>query len=289
MFGIWGDRTQNGHLFSARNLDWLTDLGVDQYKLITVHHPADGFAHCTVGFAGVWGALAGMSAEGMTVHEANLESKLSSFRGFPWILRLREVMSKSSTIGDALAIWNATNNTVGFNHMIGSAKDQRATCLETMQGYTAAFNDMDARELGAVDPGTGEVYGYPLPNAVYRTNHGYDPVTQENYQWYGYHAYVNSKDRYNKIYQSFVDYETDGVLVGPEEAVMVTSAVGIKGDGSDEDNCNPDLYAEGENILSVTYDPNALTIYAAFEDGTGESRVPACCNGYIEIDMAQWF
>jgi hypothetical protein len=33
-----------------------------------------------------------------------------------------------------------------------------------------------------VDPSTGEVYGYTLPDAVYRTNHGYDPVTQENYQ-----------------------------------------------------------------------------------------------------------
>lgn len=51
------------------------------------------------------------------------------------------------------------------------------------------------RENGAVDPSTGEVYGFTLPDAVYRTNHGYDPVTQENYQWYGYHAYQDSKER----------------------------------------------------------------------------------------------
>lgn len=40
-----------------------------------------------------------------------------------------------------------------------------------------------------------EVYGFPLSDAVYRTNHGYDPVTQDNYQWYGYHAYEDSKRR----------------------------------------------------------------------------------------------
>lgn len=40
-----------------------------------------------------------------------------------------------------------------------------------------------------------EVYGFPLTNAIYRTNHGYDPVTQDNYQWYGYHAYEDSKRR----------------------------------------------------------------------------------------------
>lgn len=53
MFGVWGDRTQNGNLFSARNLDWLTDLGINQYKLLTVHHPPQGNSHVTVGFAGM--------------------------------------------------------------------------------------------------------------------------------------------------------------------------------------------------------------------------------------------
>lgn len=52
MFGIWGDRTTNGELYSARNLDWLTDLGINKYKLLTVHHPPEGNAHVTVGFAG---------------------------------------------------------------------------------------------------------------------------------------------------------------------------------------------------------------------------------------------
>ena len=48
--------------------------------------------------------------------------------------------------------------------------------------YTCVFSHICCRENGAVDPQTGEVYGFTLPDAVYRTNHGYDPVTQENYQ-----------------------------------------------------------------------------------------------------------
>ena len=55
-------------------VDWLTDLGINQYKLLTVHHPPSGFSHVTVGYAGIWGAMAGMSSKGITVHEANLES-----------------------------------------------------------------------------------------------------------------------------------------------------------------------------------------------------------------------
>lgn len=84
---------------------------------------------------------------GMTVHEANLESKLDTFRGFPWILRLRHVMANSAkgSIDEATAIFEATNNTVGFNFMVGSASDKSAMCMETMQDFTAYFRDMDDR------------------------------------------------------------------------------------------------------------------------------------------------
>ena len=198
-------------------------------------------------------------------------------------------MAKSEDLAGAKQIFENTNNTVGFNHMIGSSNDQSALAMETMRGYTAYFESMDSREVDAIDPFTGEQYGYPLSEALYRTNHGYDPVTQKMYQWYGYGAYEDSKFRYKNIHDSFVNYEEKGVLIGPEEAVAVTSFVGIKGDGSDESNCNPDLYAHGENILSVTYDPTVRTLYAAFEDGSGDDWIPACCNAYVKIDMTQWF
>jgi len=290
-FGIWGSRTVNGDVFSARNLDWLPDLGVNQYKLLTVHHPKGGVPHVTVGFSAIWGSLAGMSAQGLTVHEANLEESQVTFRGFPWLLRLRHAMAYSPTgsLAEAKAIWEATNNTVGFNHMFGSAVDGKAMAMETQKDYSAYFFDMDDRENGAIDPETGEVYGFPLKDAVWRTNHGYDPVSQENYQWYTYHAYSNSKDRYNIIHDHIEEYETNKELIGATEAVRITSAVGMKGDGSNEEVCDPSLYAKGINVLSVTYDPVAKTIYAAFEDGSGDNWVPAACSPYVKIDMTPWF
>lgn len=42
-------------------------------------------------------------------------------------------------------MWEATNNTVGFNHMFASAVDSKAMALETMKDYTAYFSDMDDR------------------------------------------------------------------------------------------------------------------------------------------------
>lgn len=58
---------------TGRNLDWQKGSGIAKYKLITIHHPPGGertgegggpIAHATIGFSGLWGALAGISAAG---------------------------------------------------------------------------------------------------------------------------------------------------------------------------------------------------------------------------------
>ena len=62
MFGVWGSRTEGGRVFTGRNLDWLSDSGKSKYKLITIHHPPYGYIHATIGWAGLWGAITGISS-----------------------------------------------------------------------------------------------------------------------------------------------------------------------------------------------------------------------------------
>jgi hypothetical protein len=51
-------------LAAGRNLDWARGTGISRHKFITVYTPPGKIAHATVGFAGLWGALAGISAKG---------------------------------------------------------------------------------------------------------------------------------------------------------------------------------------------------------------------------------
>ena len=60
-FSVWGTRTENGKLFSMRNLDWAENTGVNVNKLITVWRVKDTIPHLTLGFPGILGALTGMS------------------------------------------------------------------------------------------------------------------------------------------------------------------------------------------------------------------------------------
>lgn len=66
--------------------------------------PTGKNAYTTFGFAGLTGALAGMSAKGLTVHEANLEESVESFVGFPWVLRLRYVMENANSLADVWVV-----------------------------------------------------------------------------------------------------------------------------------------------------------------------------------------
>ncbi len=71
-----------------------------------------------------------------------------------------------------------------MNHMIASAADVATGAapvfvVETMRGYNAFYQDLDPREDGInfTDPKTKKSFraGYAMKDAVFRTNHAYDP------------------------------------------------------------------------------------------------------------------
>lgn len=287
MFGVWGSRTESGKLFTGRNLDWVKDTGISKNKLITVHHPPlnKGYAHATIGWAGLWGAITGISSQGLTVHEANLESNDITYRGFPWVLRLRHVMTNAKNIDEALAVWRSTNSTVGFNHGVGSAADGTAVLLETMMGSNAAFGANDVREKDYVY--NGAQIGYPREEAVYRTNHGYDPYTIQHYMWNNTGAMQNSIERYLAFPEAFDSYAASKTPISFVEAVNITAILGSKGE--DKYECAAP-YTEGANVLSVAFEPASRLAYAAWEHGTGDADWrPAACSTYLKVDFRRWF
>lgn len=285
MFGVWGNRTQHGYLFTGRNLDWFPDLGISKHKLITVHHPPNGYAHATVGWAGIWGSITGLSSQGVSVHEANLESNDISFRGFPWVLRHRHIMAYAANLDEAISLWNATNNTVGFNHAIGSKADRQSICLETMYKNTAVFGANDPREQYLMYE--GEQIGNPRENAVYRTNHGYDDYTVEHFMWNGTGSYKYSIARYQLFPELFDEYAEAGTEITVEEAINITAIVADKGDDHLYDCLPP--HDEADNILSVTFDTENVVLYAAWENGSGDQYTPAACNTYLKFDVKIFF
>jgi hypothetical protein len=229
-FATWGSRTQGNALFSMRNLDWAPDTGIANHKLVTVYHNPARIPYATVGFAGVMGALTGMSSAGISVHEMGNDVNTVTFLGFPWTLRLRYIMSRAENLNQALTIWKNTQNTLGMNHMLASASDlssgHPAVALETMKGFTAFFYDNDPREAALHVKGVQ--MGQALPDAVWRTNHGYDP-TIVKHELGPAKPGDDSFVRYWILHDSFQYYENVQKPIGFYEAINVTSILGDKG------------------------------------------------------------
>jgi hypothetical protein len=81
-----------------RNLDWESNSGVNENKLVTVWKIRGTIPHLTLGFPGILGALTGMSKEGITVHEAGASNHLSTELGFQWTLRFRYIMMHAKNL-----------------------------------------------------------------------------------------------------------------------------------------------------------------------------------------------
>jgi len=291
----WGTRTEGGRLLTSRNLDWNRDTGVTTEKMVTVYEIDGQVPYATFGFAGMAGALAGVSKAGITVAEANLETDTEGFEGFPWTLRLRHVMAKATDLKSAEQIWADTDNTVGFNHMVGSAADApagpAAAAMETMFGYTAYFHDDDPREASFewqnATSGEAVKIGSPMKEAVWRTNHGYDPKIMQHYTW-DYSPRSWSVRRYGFVRDSLSEYEADGVKMGVLQFVNATSVVGNSGQ-HDPHKCSMPADPTGDNVLSTVFDPSVGHAHVAWETGTGDTWQAAACALYVDFDLTKFW
>jgi len=201
-------------------------------------------------------------------------------------MRLRYIMENAKDLNEAQQLWKETNNTVGFNHMVGSGNDLKSMVMETMGGYTAYFEDNDPREQKATYNNSGQIeqIGFPLEEAVYRTNHGYDPIIRENFLW-SQSPTTWSMTRYMFFYHGFNYYQQNDIKMGYYEAINITSILGNKGTHAYQCYNNTD----GSNVLSVTFQPAQGQMWVSWENGHNITWRPASCNTYVHFDMNQWW
>eukprot|EP01108_Squamamoeba_japonica_P000435 TRINITY_DN1134_c0_g1_i1.p1 TRINITY_DN1134_c0_g1~~TRINITY_DN1134_c0_g1_i1.p1 ORF type:complete len:512 (-),score=123.57 TRINITY_DN1134_c0_g1_i1:26-1561(-) len=304
-YGVWGSRTVNGTLYSSRNLDYNKDTGINKYKLVTFFDIDDAAArrqYATIGFAFGPGALAGISLKGMTVSEMNLDNSRVTFSGLAFPLRLRRVLELSSDLHSAMTTWNATHNTNSFNFLIASARDNAAFALETIRDFTAVFPaDSPVEAAATVDcsgaagvankchkwangqTGAHVQLGKPLPEAVWRTNHGMSPVvfrTQEA-------LFNDTVFRYDLMHTLFTELAATKTTIADHQAIGIVATLGTKGPNFFE--CAAPY--KGDNTMSISYAPKVGGGYfhAAWERGSGSEWRPAACAPFIRFDLAEHF
>lgn len=65
-------------------------------------------------------------------------------------------------------------------------------------------------------------------DAVWRTNHGYDPTIRKHYEWSDSPTSW-TVERYFFIHDAIATYQTEDTKIGLAQAINITSIVGDKG------------------------------------------------------------
>ncbi len=182
MFAVWGSRTEDGKCFALRNLDWISQSGMHEARLLTVYRPEGRNAFVSMGYAGVIGCLAGMNECGISLSEVGTFSVREELDGTPWILMGRQVLEDAASLEDAIEIVEQAKHTIGYNYLVADGDPEHfgtpeyfpcAAAFETNFDCVDTFLADDPKEHAArwVDAaGTEHAYGVPMEEAVLRAD-----------------------------------------------------------------------------------------------------------------------
>lgn len=209
-YATWGKGTRDGKLYHYRSLDYGCHIGekkcIQENACLILREPVGEVASAVVGWAGTIGCVSGMNAAGISVGEMGSSSDDESFAGVPMWFLLRDVLDRSKTLDEALAIMRTGPRTCGYNFIFTDGKIPRGVALEVTRSKMAVFEAGDKAE--DLPP------HWSLPHGVRRVNHFispelattqrkvYSPVESESGSWMGYEAIGKYAEEHDGLFDA---------------------------------------------------------------------------------------
>lgn len=181
-FAAWGPRTVDGKMFASRDLDWSSDTGIANFKMLAIYEPDGQIPYVMATYTGLLGALNGMNKSGITVSEIGSHNNNTTYKGEPWTLRMRDILSTATNLEQVKAIlWDFKDrpNTGGYNWMFsygdpaGNGVNAGAYSVESDSITTSVFGSNSDIERNAV---WIDNKGIPVTSAVFTASSTTDPT-----------------------------------------------------------------------------------------------------------------
>ena len=144
-FAVMNSATKDGTLYHGRVLDYAIDWGLQDHAIIAVIEPDQGHAYVNVTYAGFVGCVTGMNARSISVGEMG-GGGLGHWAGVPMALLVREVLSQSETLDDAIRVFRDNPRTCQYFYVVADGKTNRAVGME------ASWNVFQTIEPGQQHP-----------------------------------------------------------------------------------------------------------------------------------------
>ena len=124
-----GKATHDGSLYHVRILDYMTKAGLQDAALVIIHEPdADRHRWLNVGFAGFVGSVTGMNDAQVAIGEMGGQG-LGEWDGVPMAFLIREALERSSTMDEALNVFQTSARTCEYYYVISDGKTRDAIGL----------------------------------------------------------------------------------------------------------------------------------------------------------------
>lgn len=322
MFAVWGSRTVDGKCFAIRNLDWISQSGMHEERLVTVCRPEGRHAFVSMGYAGVIGCLAGMNEKGISLSEVGAFSVSEELDGIPWVLMARQVLENAACLEDAVGIIKQTKHTLGYNYLVADGDPAcfgtpqfkpRAAAFETNAACCEVFYEDDPQEHAAIwTSPQGETirYGVPLREAIMRADTDFGAATRSlqaaddgpgdsdntGNPWGRDNAGSTYTTCHLPMHDMIRAYETGAEYVFPVRNTKAIEKGAPRKIGPEEMlniaatvAHNTEMLHENDwNVMSVAYAPTDLNFWVGYEscNPAGEWR-NAPDSGYWELSMKE--
>jgi hypothetical protein len=138
-FAGWGSASIfDGHLYQARNLDWDMTTELQNYPVVAVYDPNDGYRHALIGWAGSLGAAGGgMNAYGIATSQirGNFCDE-ETLNGVPFPILLREALYHDNTLAAALNRIQTSSRTNNYYYCVSGPDGGGASARMLFTSHT---------------------------------------------------------------------------------------------------------------------------------------------------------
>ena len=195
-FVVFGNGTEDGRLLHGRDLMWNLAGMAQDYMLVRVAEPDEGYPFISTILPGFVGTLDGMNSQGITCAANLVLSRdclpLKGRMGMPFIVR--DVVQHSATLDEGIERIRNAPRSVSWIYVISDAKIPDGAVVET-SAHLVRVRAPEEEYRGQVEQ---------EPCLVAATNHFIHPtmkLTERGFSYYGraYGGGLNSEWRYDHL------------------------------------------------------------------------------------------
>jgi isopenicillin-N N-acyltransferase like protein len=145
-FAIANSATADGTLYHGRVLDYAIDWGLQDHAVVIVVEPDDGIPFVNVSYAGFIGSVTGMNAEHISVGEMG-GGGVGLWQGMPMALLVREVLTRATSLEEAIAIYRDTPRTCQYFYVVADGETNQAVGMEASWQTFTVVRPGESHEL----------------------------------------------------------------------------------------------------------------------------------------------